>query len=254
MWIAGLLLFIVGASGAVWFGFFGLVSGSGAIAGLLAPKRISAEARAENVAFLKQLCGKVVTGLIACGIGWALMEGSKGTPLENAQEVADRATQDAAVSDARALAAASDGCAFQLFGRLRAPAVKKAADGSFVVGAFLKSGAGPQGLRNAAALALCVHRAGKERNLQAVVVVSPSGSWKLTREALARGDGWEQVNEAAAQRAILQLERVETPAKAEPVAAAPKTQVAPSLNEPEPQPEPRETARAPGKNTKKSRR
>lgn len=74
MFWLGLILTFVGAAGLLRFGLFGLLSGSGAIAGLLAPNRIDEKTRKDNIEFLKDMGIKVAVACIALGVGFWLME------------------------------------------------------------------------------------------------------------------------------------------------------------------------------------
>ncbi|MEL6338834.1 MAG: hypothetical protein AAFZ38_08900 [Myxococcota bacterium] len=74
MFWLGLILTFVGAAGLLRFGLFGLLSGSGAIAGLLAPSRIDEKVRKDNIEFLKDMGIKVAIACIAIGVGLWLME------------------------------------------------------------------------------------------------------------------------------------------------------------------------------------
>src|SRR5262245_35664383 len=128
MFWVGILLCVVGAAGLLQFGIFGMLSGAGAIAGLMAPNRIKDEHREANLRFLKTMGAKVLTALIVLGVGVLLIRGSEPSKLENAQEVADSAVRNQ--PDAiKALAAAADGCVFQLTGRVRNPIVKTTTEG-----------------------------------------------------------------------------------------------------------------------------
>ena len=77
MAILGILLAVVGGIGTAWYGLFWLVSASGIITKKIAPNQIKDEYAAKNSETFKSLSYKVISGLVALGIGLIIIHFTK---------------------------------------------------------------------------------------------------------------------------------------------------------------------------------
>jgi hypothetical protein len=237
VFLVGILLIVAGAGGLLKFGVFGLFSGVGALAGLLAPDRIPAERRAANLAFLKSMGVKVVTAAAALGIGVLLINvaDKTATPLETAQDAADAAAAHAD-DDAHAIPALANTCANYLGGAsLKQPIVKTVGE-DFATVIFVQEAQGGRdaALLRAATISLCAMRAGKHHNLDSVGVIQVGAggqatlATQLTREQLEAIDGWKKPTEKVALAAVAALKVAEPPpAAAKRVAPPPGAEAEP---------------------------